>query len=103
MQFDKREKLIREKNDLINGLMNTDIDAVKTILTTRVESIEKWLKDFEQEYNNYSDFIGYLLKNEINESSIIQRNIYSVRNSLIYAPTQVGKTKAMIQLVKECV
>ena len=103
MQFDKREKLIREKNDLINGLMNTDIDAVKTILTTRIQSIEKWLNDFEQEYNNYSDFIGYLLKNEINESSIIQRNIYSVRNSLIYAPTQVGKTKAMIQLVKECV
>lgn len=103
MQLEKREKLLKEKNDLTNGLMNTDIEAVKTILTTRIQNIDKLLKDLQHEYNSYSDFVGYLLKNEINDSYTIQRNIYSVRNSLIYAPTQVGKTTAMIQLVQDCI
>jgi hypothetical protein len=72
-------------------------------LRTRINTIDGWLKYCDKEYHGYSDFMEYLFKEEIAKTYTLQKHIYKLRNMLVYAPTQMGKTNMMIRMIKDCV
>lgn len=98
-----RNALSEERQQLIKGLDIVEIEAVKNLLTTRINAIDLLLNCVEQDNKDYSNFMEYLLKDEIAKTYTIQKNIFKVRNMLVYAPTQVGKTKMMIRMIQDCV
>jgi hypothetical protein len=97
-----KTKITVEKQELMKEV-DTVNDTVKQLLKMRIDEIDDWLVGYERDYSSYYKLMKYLLANEIKETQTIQKNIYSVRNVLVYAPTQVGKTNAMIEIVKDCV
>lgn len=102
-----KNTLILEKNNMVSSssvLGNDDShNIVRKMIQARINEIDIWMNEFEKNHSDYSQFMDYLLTNDIKETRITENTIYNERKVLTYAPTQVGKTNAIINIVKDCV
>jgi hypothetical protein len=98
-----KNALTLEKNTLTFRLENENYEIIKKMFETRIAEIDKWIDEYEKINSNYSQFMEYLLTDDIKETRTTTTTIYNERKVLTYAPTQVGKTNAIIDIVKDCV
>lgn len=102
-----KNAIMLEKSKIMSSMSifgNDDShNLVKKIIQTRISEIDLWLQEFEKINSNYSQFMDYLLIDDIKETRVSNTTIYNERKVLTYAPTQVGKTNAIINIVKDCV
>ncbi len=78
-------------------------ESVKKMIQARIKELQEFIFKYSQLNSNYNDFINYLFSDKI--SSIKNKKIktYNEKKTLIYSPTQVGKTDAMIRVVKDSI
>lgn len=100
--LDNFKYMTSEKAELENEFENAS-DRYKKILEKQLESINIWLKNYNKNLKDYSSFMSYLYKNDISDIIINSVNVYKEKKVLIYSPTQVGKTNAMIQVIKDSI
>ena len=103
-----KNALILEKSNITSSMLRlekqpNDNNLVKKMIQTRIIEIDQWLQEFDKINSNYSQFMDYLLTDDIKETRVTETKIYNERKVLTYAPTQVGKTNAIINIVKDCV
>ena len=92
--------LIKEKTELsqiINSMVNHD---AKRFVQTRIDQIDQILAKMGQ----YSNLLTFLFENpKIQKIEKTETTIYDPKIALVYAPPQVGKTAAMIQIITDCI
>lgn len=102
-----KNAIMLEKSNIMSSMSlfgnDNSHNLVKKMIETRIYEIDQWLQEFEKLNSNYSQFMDYLLTDDIKETRVTETKIYNERKVLTYAPTQVGKTNAIINIVKDCV
>ena len=100
-----KNAIMLEKSNIMSSMLRLENDdsIVKKMIQTRIIEIDQWLQEFDKINSNYSQFMDYLLTDDIKETRVTETTIYNERKVLTYAPTQVGKTNAIINIVKDCV
>jgi len=102
-----KNAIMLEKSNIMSSMSlfgnDNSHNLVKKMIETRISEIDQWLQEFEKLNSNYSQFMDYLLTDDIKETRVTKTTIYNERKVLTYAPTQVGKTNAIINIVKDCV
>ncbi len=92
--------LIKEKTELvqiINSMVNHD---AKRFVQTRIDQIDQILAKMGE----YSNLLTFLFENpKIEKIQKTETTIYDPKIALVYAPPQVGKTAAMIQIITDCI
>ncbi|MEY3422658.1 MAG: hypothetical protein RIR48_2983 [Bacteroidota bacterium] len=94
------EKLMQEKKELTQVISHLSNGDAKNFIQNRLNEIEQLLSKM----THYSNLLNFLFENPIIDK--IQKNeltLYTPKIALTYAPPQVGKTAAMIQMMKDCV
>ncbi|NDG33044.1 hypothetical protein EB118_23625, partial [bacterium] len=95
-----------EKQDLLRSLevlKSLGNSSTTNLVQARVKEIDSWLHRFEELNSNYSQFMEYLLAENVSDVKTTQTSLYEHCKVLITAPCQVGKTNAIINVVRDCV
>lgn len=101
----QKDLFISEKNELIQSLdiLKTDHSHVKTLIQSRIEEINNWLNEFQKNMSDYYNLMNYLFNSEVSQIKTTQQKFYKPKIALTYAPPQVGKTQAIINIIKDCI
>ena len=94
--------LTQEKADWTVALKSLPAGSARVQIESRLNEIEKILQNLNNNNANYVNLMNFLFDNE----KIIKTNkitLYTPKIALTYAPPQVGKTNAMIEIVKDCI
>lgn len=76
-------------------------DSAKKVIEARILELEDWISKYILLHSNYNNFVKYLLADDVSSITTKKIKTYTEKKSLIYAPTQVGKTDAMIHVIKD--
>ncbi len=94
--------LIQEKAHWSMALNSLPAGEARIYTESRISEIEKILKNLNINNANYVNLMNFLFDNEkITKTNEI--TLYTPKIALTYAPPQVGKTNAMIEIVKDCI
>lgn len=97
------EKLNREKIELTKDIVNLSQGSLRLLAEARLANIDIELHKLNQNNSDYIRLMDFLFQNEVSEVKASSLTLYKPLIALTYAPPQVGKTNAMINIVKECV
>lgn len=96
-------QLLMEKSEYTRIVSQIQIDNARIYIQSRLKEIDIQLEKFNSNYVNYVNLMNFLFDNEISEIKNSSLTLYKPKIALTYAPPQVGKTNAIIEIVKDCV
>ena len=96
-------QLIQEKTDLTKAVISLPVGDARLYLEARINEIDQLLLKFNNDNADYIRLMDFLFTDEVFEVKNTTLALYKPQIALTYAPPQVGKTNAMIEIIKECV
>lgn len=102
-QLTQIEKLINQRTSLLKLVKNAPEDEGRFFIEERLAELEKILSTMDSNETTYASFMNFLFKKEIAEVTESNLTLYKPKIALTYAPPQVGKSNAMIEIIKDCI
>lgn len=97
------ELLNQERRDLNNIISDVPKGNARDFIESRLKEIEGLMNELNVNSDNYINLMNYLFDTEISETKTEELTFYKPKIALTYAPPQVGKTNAMIEIIKDCI
>jgi hypothetical protein len=102
-QLTEIKNLTQEKTDLTQVLESMPVGNARVFIESRLNEIGELLLKIKKNTTDYVNLMNFLFNNEISEIKTSCLTLYKPKIALTYAPPQVGKTNAIIEIVKDCI
>ena len=102
-QLTQIEKLMSQKMDLTKLIEKAPEGEGRAFIGERLKELDELLSAFNSNECNYVNLMRFLFAKEVAEVTDSNLTLYKPKIALTYAPPQVGKTNAMIEIIKDCV
>ena len=102
-QLTEIKNLTQEKADLSQVLESVPAGNARAFIESRLNEISELLLKIKKNTTDYVNLMNFLFNNEVSDIKTSTITLYKPKIALTYAPPQVGKTNAMIEIVKDCI
>lgn len=96
-------QLLNEKKDWTQVVLSLPTGNARLYAETRLNEIDQLLLKLNDTNSDYLGLMDFLFTDEVAETKTTTLTLYKPQIALTYAPPQVGKTNAMIEIIKHCV
>jgi hypothetical protein len=102
-QLTEIKNLTQEKTDLSQVLESVPAGNARAFIESRLNEISEMLLKIKKNTADYVNLMNFLFNSEVSEIKTSTITLYKPKIALTYAPPQVGKTNAIIEIVKDCI